>query len=134
VGVNEDFDFDSPQRIVNKPHFKQLTSNYLDRIILLNLKGNYLSDLSCKIVSSIVETSPALRMLDLRSNFISSNGAKLLFESIRKNRTVLYVTQRQEGFMLEGHREIQHEKAANGTDQFYSNKIGKFISIYMHAI
>lgn len=30
----------------------------------------------------------------------------MLFEATRRNITVLYVTQRQNGFMIEGHREI----------------------------
>ena len=45
-------------------------------------------------------------MLDLRENNISDDGAKMLFEACRKNTTIMYVTQRQNGFMIEGHREI----------------------------
>jgi hypothetical protein len=45
-------------------------------------------------------------MLDLRENFISTSGTKILFDAVRKNTSVLYVTQRQNGFMIEGHREI----------------------------
>ena len=33
-------------------------------------------------------------------------GAKLLFDATRRNSSVLYVTQKQNGFMIEGHREI----------------------------
>lgn len=81
-------------------------SNYLNRITLLNLKGNHLTDLSCKVLSSLVEKSPELRILDLRDNCISDVGAKMLYDSTRKNTSILYVTQRQSGFMIEGHREI----------------------------
>jgi hypothetical protein len=76
------------------------------RVLLLNLQGNMLTDLSCSILADMVSTSPHLRMLDLRSNLISAKGARILFDASRRNPTVLYVTQRQNGFMIEGHREI----------------------------
>lgn len=46
----------------------------MDRILLLNLKDNMLSDLSCKVLGALVEKSKSLRMLDLRGNFISATG------------------------------------------------------------
>jgi len=70
------------------------------------LRGNQLTDLSCKLLSALVSKSTNLRMLDLRENFISTAGTKVLFDAVRKNTSVLYVTQRQNGFMIEGHREI----------------------------
>ena len=86
--------------------FLTVQSNYSDRILLLNLKDNLLSDISCKILSGLVEKTKSLRMLDLRGNMISPVGAKMLFDATRRNQSVLYVTQRQHGFMVEGHREI----------------------------
>lgn len=80
--------------------------NYMNRVLQINVKGNQLTDLSCKLLASIVETSPDLRLVDLRENCISEKGAKILFDATRRNTTVLYVTQRQGGFMIEGHREI----------------------------
>ena len=80
--------------------------NYINRVLQINAKGNQLTDLSCKLLANIVETSPDLRVLDLRENCISEKGAKILFDATRRNTTVLYVTQRQGGFMIEGHREI----------------------------
>jgi len=79
---------------------------YPDRLLLLNLRGNQLTDLSCKLLSSLVSKSTNLRMLDMRENYISTSGTKILFDAVRKNTSVLYVTQRQNGFMIEGHREI----------------------------
>eukprot|EP00602_Paraphysomonas_sp_CaronLab_P012039 CAMPEP_0185038394 /NCGR_PEP_ID=MMETSP1103-20130426/33963_1 /TAXON_ID=36769 /ORGANISM="Paraphysomonas bandaiensis, Strain Caron Lab Isolate" /LENGTH=1393 /DNA_ID=CAMNT_0027576797 /DNA_START=230 /DNA_END=4411 /DNA_ORIENTATION=- len=81
-------------------------SNYTDRVLLLNLKDNVLTDISCKILGGLVEKSSSLRMLDVRGNMISPIGAKMLFDATRRNSSVLYVTQRQNGFMIEGHREI----------------------------
>jgi hypothetical protein len=86
--------------------FMTVQSNYADRILLLNLKDNLLSDISCKILSGLVEKTKSLRMLDLRGNMISPVGAKMLFDATRRNQSILYVTQRQHGFMVEGHREI----------------------------
>ena len=86
--------------------FMTVQSNYSDRILLLNLKDNLLSDISCKILSGLVEKTKSLRMLDLRGNMISPVGAKMLFDATRRNQSILYVTQRQNGFMVEGHREI----------------------------
>ena len=79
---------------------------YLDRLLLLNLRDNCLTDLSCNVLVPLLEKSSNLRMLDLRGNKISSSGAAVLLEALNKNPTVMYVTQRQGGFMLEGHREI----------------------------
>ena len=86
--------------------FLTVQSNYSDRILLLNIKDNLLSDISCKILSGLVEKTTSLRMLDLRGNMISPVGAKMLFDATRRNQSVMYVTQRQNGFMIEGHREI----------------------------
>lgn len=82
------------------------SSNYMSRVLQLNLKGNQLTDLTCKILANVVETSPDLRLLDLRENCMTEKGAKVLFDATRRNITILYVTQRQNGFMIEGHREI----------------------------
>mmetsp|Transcript_15378 Transcript_15378/g.28948 ORF Transcript_15378/g.28948 Transcript_15378/m.28948 type:complete len:481 (-) Transcript_15378:138-1580(-) len=101
--------------------FLTVQSNYSDRILLLNLKDNLLSDISCKILSGLVEKTKSLRMLDLRGNMISPVGAKMLFDATRRNQSVLYVTQRQHGFMVEGHREImgsvQERDAKNSHDE-----------------
>jgi hypothetical protein len=80
--------------------------DYTERILFVNLRGNALTDLSCKVLSAMVEKSSTLRMLDLRENLLSTTGAKFLFDATRRNITVLYVTQRQNGYMIEGHREI----------------------------
>ena len=80
--------------------------NYINRVLQINVKGNQLTDLTCKLLANVVETSPDLRVLDLRENCITEKGAKILFDATRRNITVLYVTQRQSGFMIEGHREI----------------------------
>ena len=83
-----------------------ISSNYMSRVLQLNLKGNQLTDLTCKVLANIVETSPDLRLLDLRENCMTEKGAKILFDATRRNISILYVTQRQGGFMIEGHREI----------------------------
>ncbi len=93
---------------------RALSKDYLSRVVLINLKGNNLTDISCHTLARILEKTPQLRMLDLRENKISDQGAKVLFDAIRKNPTIMYVTQRQNGFMIEGHREIQ---AVNGKRQ-----------------
>lgn len=80
--------------------------DYTNRILLLNLRDNMLTDLSCQLLGSFVEKSTELRMLDLRGNMISVTGLKQLFDATRRNPSVLYVTQRQEGCMIEGHREL----------------------------
>lgn len=82
------------------------SANYINRVLQIIVKGNQLTDLSCKLLSNVVETSPDLRLLDLRENCISEKGAKILFDATRRNISILYVTQRQGGFMVEGHREI----------------------------
>lgn len=87
-------------------HNPKLTENYISRILLLNLRNNQLTDLSAKLLASFVEKSSELRMLDIRENYITEAGAKLLFDATRKNPSILYVTQKQGGFMIEGHREI----------------------------
>lgn len=38
-----------------------------------------------------------------------SLGCKMLFDATRKNTSVLYVTHKQNGLMIEGHREIMGE-------------------------
>jgi hypothetical protein len=55
--------------------FLKIQSNYLDRLLLINLKDNSLTDISCKILCTVVEKSTTLRMLDIRGNLISSNGS-----------------------------------------------------------
>ena len=52
--------------------------DYTNRILMLNLKDNLLTDLSCQLLSSFVEKSFELRMLDLRGNMISENGSYLM--------------------------------------------------------
>ena len=54
----------------------------------------------------LLEKSSQLRMLDLRYNAISEAGLQLLFNATRKNQTVLVVTKKQSGTMIEGHREL----------------------------
>ena len=48
--------------------------DYTERIILMNLRGNSLTDLSCKVLGALVEKSTTLRMLDLRENLLSTTG------------------------------------------------------------
>ena len=55
--------------------FLLVQSNYIHRIMLLNLKDNVLTDISCKVLGSLVEKSHSLRMLDIRGNMISAVGA-----------------------------------------------------------
>lgn len=88
---------------------------YIDRIITLNLRNNKITDLSCQSLSQVVEQSYSLRMLDLRGNHVSNKGASLLFECVKRNSSILFVTQRQGGFMIEGHREITTKKE-NGAE------------------
>ncbi len=57
-------------------------------------------------MASFVEKSADLRMLDLRGNMISGTGCKQLFDATRRNTSILYVTTRQDGYMIEGHREL----------------------------
>ena len=47
-----------------------------------------------------------LRFIDLWDNAIGEKGIKIMFDSARKNRSIMYVTQRQNGSMIEGHREL----------------------------
>ncbi len=79
---------------------------YLDRIVLLNLRDNSLTDLSCKLLSPLLEKSSTLRMVDLRGNKLTESGATVILDAININPSVMYVSQKQGGFMLEGHREI----------------------------
>jgi hypothetical protein len=80
---------------------------YVSNISITNI---YISNINLSIylqvLSTLVEKSPELRILDLRDNCISSAGAKMLYDSTRKNTSILYVTQRQGGVIIEGHREI----------------------------
>jgi len=104
----------------------------------LNLKDNCLTDLSAKLLASLVEKSNDLRMLDLRGNHISHKGASFLFEAIKHNPSVLFVTQRQGGFMLEGHREITAKEGENLTTLTYQEpkhplRIGLHLS-FMYSI
>lgn len=98
------------------------------------------------MLCGLVEKSNQLRMLDLRGNLISPAGAttfcvmssyilgiilfldvgaQLLFDATRKNPSVLYVTQKQNGFMVEGHREIIGSKkpvqTVDETGQYYTD-------------
>lgn len=104
--------------------FLTVQSNYSDRILLLNLKDNVLTDISCKILSGLVEKTRSLRMLDLRGNMISPVGAKMLFDATRRNQAVLYVTQRQGGFMVEGHREIMGGVQERGSRGGHEHGLG----------
>jgi hypothetical protein len=92
------------------------SGNYLNRVLLLNLRGNQITDLTCKLLAGLVENSASLRMVDLRSNLISPKGARIMFDATRRNTTVLYVTQRQGGFMIEGHRDIVGQKGTKAAD------------------
>ena len=92
------------------------SGNYLNRVLLLNLRGNQITDLTCKLLAGLVENSVSLRMVDLRSNLISPKGARIMFDATRRNTTVLYVTQRQGGFMIEGHRDIVGQKGTKAAD------------------
>ncbi len=98
---------------------RAITKNYMERLVMINLKGNRLTDTSCKSLGRLIEHSPQIRMIDLRENQISDEGAKALFDAVRKNQSIMYVTQRQNGFMIEGHREIQggERKPSNGTEE-----------------
>ena len=84
----------------------KLGGYYLGRVIMLNLRGNLLTDISCRTLNPLIEKSSSLRFVDLRENAISDKGTKAIFDATRKNRSIMYVTQRQEGYMVEGHREI----------------------------
>ncbi len=53
-----------------------IQSNYSERVLLLNLSSNSLTDISCKVLSALVEKSTVLRMLDLRGNLISPDGIR----------------------------------------------------------
>jgi hypothetical protein len=85
---------------------QEISRDYQSRIITMNLRGNLLTDISCKTLSSLVERSGVLRFVDLRDNAIGEKGIKHMFDSARKNRSIMYVTQRQSGSMIEGHREL----------------------------
>jgi hypothetical protein len=91
-----------------------ISKDYLARVIMLNLRGNLLTDISCKTLSPLIERSGVLRFVDLRDNAITEKGAKMLFDSSRKNRSIMYVTQRQNGYMIEGHREIGPGRSGGG--------------------
>jgi hypothetical protein len=93
------------------------TKDYLSRIVMLNLKGNRLTNISCKTIAKFLENTPSIRMLDLRENHIDDDGAKILFEAVKRNKTIMYVTQRQNGFMIEGHREIQTNGKKTAAEQ-----------------
>lgn len=84
----------------------EVSKDYQSRIITMNLRGNLLTGISCKTLSSLVERSGVLRFIDLRDNAIGEKGIKIMFDSARKNRSIMYVTQRQNGSMIEGHREL----------------------------
>ncbi len=84
---------------------------YMGRVIMLNLRGNLLTDISCRTLNPLIEKSSILRFVDLRENAISEKGTKAIFDATRKNRSIMYVTQRQEGYMVEGHREISASRS-----------------------
>lgn len=103
--------------------------DYTERVLFMNLRGNSLTDLSCKVLAAMVEKSSALRMLDLRENLLSTTGAKFLFDATRRNITVLYVTQRQNGYMIEGHREILGNGAPVSKNKAKNNYEGSGLDI-----
>jgi hypothetical protein len=80
--------------------------SYLSLVMIFNLKDNELTDLSCNLLSLIVERSSILQLLDLRGNAISIHGVNIFQRALKKNESVLYVSQFQDGLMLEGHRNI----------------------------
>ena len=68
---------------------------YVNRILLLNLKGNQLTDVACRALAAVVEGSANLRMLDLRNNAITAAGAKTLMGAVSRNATVVHTTQKK---------------------------------------
>ena len=104
---------------------RSVSQGYISRIVMLNLKGNHLTDIACSTLAKIIEKSSNLRMVDLRENIISDDGAKMLFEACRKNVTIMYVTQRQNGFMIEGHREISGTHKSQGGQKNDSEPTGE---------
>lgn len=112
-----------------------VSGNYLNRILLLNLRSNQITDLACKSIAPLVENSPNLRMLDLRSNLISPKGTRVLFDATRRNSSVMYVTQRQGGFMIEGHRDIVGQKGKNSTNSHEDKEnFGKLVGDVKHPL
>lgn len=73
LGISNSVEMLSTASILAKS-FLKIQSNYIDRLLLINLKDNCLTDISCKVLCSVVEKSSSLRMLDVRGNLISSNG------------------------------------------------------------
>jgi hypothetical protein len=74
LGISNSSEMHSTASLLAKS-FLKIQSNYLDRLLLMNLRGNSLTDISCKILCSLVEKSTSLRMLDLRGNLITANGS-----------------------------------------------------------
>jgi hypothetical protein len=68
---------------------------YINLIILLNLKDNRLTDMSCKLIGTLIEMSSSLRMVDLRDNFISNIGVKVLMTATEENSTIFSAIQRK---------------------------------------
>ena len=80
--------------------------SYLSLILIINLRDNMLTDFSCDLLSDTVEKSNQLRLLDLRENNITRNGVTVLQKALKRNGSILYVSQSQNDFVLEGHRSI----------------------------
>ena len=76
----------------------------LQRLLLLNLSQNSLTDAACKILQDIVSRSNSLRMLDLRHNSFTAEGRHFLVEAIGRNISVVEVSHKMEFQMIEGIR------------------------------
>jgi Ran GTPase-activating protein (RanGAP) involved in mRNA processing and transport len=55
---------------------------------LLNLSMNNLSDLSCPLLSELLESKSSMHELYLHWNLISSRGSEMLFDRLQTNRSL----------------------------------------------
>lgn len=76
----------------------------LQRLVLLNLSHNHLTDAACSVLGEVVSRSHTLRMLDLRGNRITSEGRHVLLEALERNGSVQSVSHKLEMTMIEGLR------------------------------
>eukprot|EP00596_Hydrurales_sp_CCMP1899_P000640 CAMPEP_0119053568 /NCGR_PEP_ID=MMETSP1177-20130426/74507_1 /TAXON_ID=2985 /ORGANISM="Ochromonas sp, Strain CCMP1899" /LENGTH=536 /DNA_ID=CAMNT_0007033553 /DNA_START=2755 /DNA_END=4365 /DNA_ORIENTATION=- len=51
--------------------------------------------MSCKVIGTLIKTSSSLRMVDLRDNFISTIGVKVLMTAAEQNSTIISAVQRK---------------------------------------
>ena len=76
----------------------------LQRLLLLNLSDNNLTDAASSTLEEVVSRSHTLRMVDLRGNRITTVGRRVLLQALERNVSVHGVSHTVEITMIEGLR------------------------------